>query len=567
VKGEAFRPILIILVLALIAIGIFTLFPRFKESQLAETAGRERAVAQQARDEARAADARALAGHAWRAANRTWHGAETHFVFRRYEDAAAGYGEAKSEFTSARKVAAAQSLLPEEEREPQETPLPPAPVERPLSQVVASVEQGLARGDQRGLRSADAALAELRRRTPGDERISGLQYRITALRSRLALQSSKRADSTGIITNIEKGLARGDADGLAAAERALAELKIADPKNSRLGRLELQAEALAGQLGAASRHRDEAARLIAEIENDLATGTESSLGQARNSLEELRRRDPGNTRIAGLAAELERRALPPAPLIRGTAAGEQRTIEILPGVTMEFVWVPPGSFLMGSPSGERERGEDEEPQHEVRIGRGFWLGRYEMTQATFQAVTGGNRSQVKGERRPVENVSWNEVQGFIERLNAPLRGSPYRLPTEAEWEYACRAGSTTAFNTGHCISTEQANYDGDRPYAGCYSGRDLGATAEVGRYIANAWGLHDMHGNVCEWCADRYDARYYEVSPATDPSGPSGGDPGRVHRGGGWKGDGDGCRSAHRNGNNPDRRGGHIGFRLVRFPQ
>jgi formylglycine-generating enzyme required for sulfatase activity len=566
VKGDAFRPILVIFVLVLIVVGLFALYPRYKESHVTQAALAERDCAMQSRDEARAAETRRLARSAWLEAKQVWYEGETNLVFGRYEEAADDYRSAVEAFASARRVAVAQALLPEEERQPQ-VELPAAPVERPISQVVSAVERGLARGDQRGLRAADAALAELRRREPKHEQIRDLQYRITNLRSRLALTTSKRADLTGIITRIEKGLARDDAEGLATAEAAMAELQATEPGHGRLARFRLQAEALAERLARESKQRELVDQLLARIESGLAAGTESSLARAREDLEALRRRDPGHRRIAGLAAELDLRALPLPPAIRGSGAGEEKSIEILPGVEMKFVWIPPGSFRMGSPATERDRGDDEGPQHEVTIRSGFWLGRCEMTQATYRAVMGQNPSMFKGDWLPVENVSWNDARAFIGKLNAPVRGTPYRLPTEAEWEYACRAGTTTAFNTGNCINSDQANYDGEQPYAGCYNGRDRGAPVNTGSFIGNVWGLYDMHGNVCEWCADRYDARYYEVSPAVDPVGPSGGDPGRVHRGGGWSGDGDSCRSARRNGNNPDKRSGHIGFRLVRSVQ
>jgi len=177
---------------------------------------------------------------------------------------------------------------------------------------------------------------------------------------------------------------------------------------------------------------------------------------------------------------------------------------------MSFVWIPSGKFMMGSPKDEKGR-RDDETQHRVTLTKGFYLGVYEVTQEQWQAVMGNNPSKITGERNlPVDSVSWDDCQEFLEKLSEK-EGQAYRLPTEAEWEYACRAGTTTPYSYGETISTDQANYNDFRQ-----------RTAPVGSFPANDWGLCDMHGNVREWCADRYGD--YLQHDLVDPTGPEDGE-------------------------------------------
>ena len=218
---------------------------------------------------------------------------------------------------------------------------------------------------------------------------------------------------------------------------------------------------------------------------------------------------------------------------------------------MEFAWVPAGIFKMGSPEGEAGRDGDE-VQHEVRISEGFWIGKYEVTQEEWEAVMGANPSAFDecGERCPVESVSWDDVQDFILELNGRESGSGYRyrLPTEAEWEYAARAGTTGARH-------------GELDSIAWYDGNSGGTTHRVGQKRANGWGLHDMLGNVWEWTADWYGD--YPSGTVTDPRGPSTGS-NRVGRGGRWGSIARLVRPALLYRGSRDRRHDLIGFRLVR---
>ncbi|NQT89020.1 SUMF1/EgtB/PvdO family nonheme iron enzyme, partial [bacterium] len=227
----------------------------------------------------------------------------------------------------------------------------------------------------------------------------------------------------------------------------------------------------------------------------------------------------------------------------------ERDIEIAQGVKMRMVLIPAGEFLMGSPEGEEERDGDEK-LHRVRLTRLFWMGKYEVTQAQWEAVMGANPSRYKGAQNPVESVSWDDVQGFLQKVNQRLRGGTVALPTEAQWEYSCRAGTHTRFSAGGLDTSLRgiANYaDKNVAYSWADEKHDDGFahTAPVGRYSPNALGLHDMHGNVWEWCADWYDENYYKASPTENPSGAAKGRT-RVLRGGGWSRTPKDCRSAAR---------------------
>ena len=232
-------------------------------------------------------------------------------------------------------------------------------------------------------------------------------------------------------------------------------------------------------------------------------------------------------------------------------------------IGMKFVWIPPGSFVMGSPKEEKERGGDE-TQHKVTLTKGFYMGVYAMTQEQWKEVMGNNPSNFKGEKKlPVESVSWNDCQEFIKKLRENDKDKKaYRLPTEAEWEYACRAGTTTPFHFGETISTDQANYNGNGTYGNGKKGVYREKTTPVGTFAANTWGLHDMHGNVWQWCQDWYGE--YPQNDLIDPQGPKSGQS-RVLRCGSWGNAPDFCRSALRFRFSPGDRSIGCGFRVCFF--
>jgi formylglycine-generating enzyme required for sulfatase activity len=240
-----------------------------------------------------------------------------------------------------------------------------------------------------------------------------------------------------------------------------------------------------------------------------------------------------------------------------------------------YVEINPGNFLMGSPAKPVKRGafvDDSEgrerPPHRVLITRPFEMGKCEVTQQQWQAVMGANPSSFKGPTLPVTNVSWNDVQEFIKRLQPLDDKHTYRLPTEAEWEYACRAGSAGNFSGEDRTEWKKEERESDE-YAknlktmGWYGANALNRPRPVGQLKPNAWGLYDMHGNVREWCQDWYDSNYYKTSPAENPPGPPGGTT-KVNRGGGWQTPAFMCRSAARLYDLPTERNSLIGFRLVR---
>ena len=229
------------------------------------------------------------------------------------------------------------------------------------------------------------------------------------------------------------------------------------------------------------------------------------------------------------------------------------------GVAMDLVLIPAGEFLMGSPDGEEGHYGDEEQQHRVRITKPFHMGATEVTQQQYEAVMGTNPSDAKDARNPVAEVSWDDAVAFCRELSGRT-GRELRLPTEAQWEYACRAGTTTPFSFGETISTDQANYDGDQTYGAGRKGTRRAATTPVGSFPANGWGLCDMHGNVREWCRDWYGD--YPLGTSDDPTGPADGDD-RVLRGGSWPEPPMYCRSAFRFWGDQTG-GGHVnGFRVV----
>jgi len=279
-----------------------------------------------------------------------------------------------------------------------------------------------------------------------------------------------------------------------------------------------------------------------------------------------------------------------------TSENQLSKTEYINSVGMEFVYIPAGTFIMGSPVTE-ELGLNDETQHRVTLTKGFYMQKTEVTVGQWrdfvsttkyrtEAETNGgafvltkkkykkkpgkywdNPDFSQTEQHPVTCLSWNDAQVFVKWLNQ-MEDNVYRLPTEAEWEYACRAGTETPFSFGKCLSTDRANFDCNYPLPGCETqGSYLKKTAPVARFAPNNWGLHDMHGNVWEWCQDWWGL--YPPGPVVDPKGPSSGTrwrPTRISRGGSWLFGARRCRSAYRYKYPPGDSDDNLGFRLVMNP-
>lgn len=235
---------------------------------------------------------------------------------------------------------------------------------------------------------------------------------------------------------------------------------------------------------------------------------------------------------------------PPANPLDTGSVGKQHEVTLSGGVKVSLCFCPAGSFAMGSPSNEEGHSDDEE-QVKVTLTQPFWLARMEFTQAQWRAVMGTDPSFFKGDELPVEQVSWEDAQACIAKLNekARLKGWKWALPTEAQWEYACRAGTTTPFHFGSVLDGQEANCNGTNPYGTTMKGPYLKTTVKVGSYAANPWGLCDMHGNVWEWCADAWDGAS-RLPGGSDPISTTG--LYRVYRGGSWSWSAKSCRAAIR---------------------
>jgi formylglycine-generating enzyme required for sulfatase activity len=293
--------------------------------------------------------------------------------------------------------------------------------------------------------------------------------------------------------------------------------------------------------------------------------------------------------------------LPPATLVRWRGR-TQAFVERQAGLVLTLLRIPAGEFVMGSPVAEPEHSNSEGPQHRVRLGE-FLIGQTPITQAQWREVARwqppegerwgrelkqnpsrfqnrdgqGEARLLKGETstddRPVEQVSWEEAMEFCNRLTQRT-GRRYSLPSEAQWEYACRAGTSTPFHFGETMTPELANYDGNYSYANGPKGEFRRQTTPVGMFAANAWGLQDMHGNVLEWCLDHWHETYegapVDGSAWLDDEGPTAAEDSekdRLLRGGSWLYDPGYCRSAHRSLGRPDIASNGVGFRVVCLPQ
>jgi formylglycine-generating enzyme required for sulfatase activity len=290
---------------------------------------------------------------------------------------------------------------------------------------------------------------------------------------------------------------------------------------------------------------------------------------------------PTFTRAAGPATRPATPATRPAnlPTKATTQPAKTLTLDLGNKVTLKLALVPAGKFMMGSSESEQKdavkfaaaagANEDyaknwfrvESPQHEVTISKPFYMGIYDVTQEHYEQVMGRNPANFKGPQNPVEMVSWDDAVEFCKKVSAST-GRTVRLPTEAEWEYGCRAGTKSPFGTGETISTAQANFDGNYTYGNGAKGEYRQKTTAAGSFKANAFGLYDMHGNVWQWCADWYEENYYGNSPKVDPAGPADGRV-RALRGGCWNSRPWHCRAALRSGGSPGSKDAYGGFRVA----
>lgn len=270
----------------------------------------------------------------------------------------------------------------------------------------------------------------------------------------------------------------------------------------------------------------------------ISTGSESS----RN----MNKVDKSNTAVS-ISENKE-------PLVNSKVSDIPKTFTS-PSAGMEFVLIPAGKFMMGSSSGEKDRYDNEGPVHEVTINNPFYMGKYPVTQKQWEKVMGNNPSSFKGEDRPVESVSWENVQEFVKKLNEKEGANKYHLPSEAEWEYACRAGTQTRY----CFGDDESKLN---EYA-WYSGNSGSETHPVGQKKPNSWELYDMQGNVWEWVQDKWHDNY-EGAPSDGSVWEDGSGSDRVFRGGSWINDSGICRSALRSRRNPGTRYDFLGFRLLR---
>ena len=225
-------------------------------------------------------------------------------------------------------------------------------------------------------------------------------------------------------------------------------------------------------------------------------------------------------------------------------------------IGMELVLIPSGSFKMGGDKKLEQAEDHETPRHLIKISNAFFMGKYEVTQTQWSQIMKNNPSEFRDDTKPVERVSWNDVQSFIQKLNTLEKTNKYRLPTEAEWEYAVRAGSENAYGFS-------SNANRLSQYA-WHRNNSADETHPVGQLKPNAWGLFDMQGNVHEWCQDWFDRNYYSQSPSNAPLGPSSG-LAKVLRGGDWGSEDWYCRCASRSLSSPDRRSNRVGFRLIKM--
>jgi formylglycine-generating enzyme required for sulfatase activity len=241
----------------------------------------------------------------------------------------------------------------------------------------------------------------------------------------------------------------------------------------------------------------------------------------------------------------------------------EKTIMLSNDANMVFVFIPAGEFEMGSPKTEKKRDGDEGPVHQAKITKSFYMSKYEVTQIQYRAIMGiGKKCYFNGFDLPVDSASMRQSTHFCNALSEKVK-IRFRLPTEAEWEYACRAGTTTPFNTGETLNSSQANYDASKTYGDVSKATPIMKTAKVGSYPPNQFGLYDMHGNVWEWCSDKYIKNLYNMNSEDADQLIARQSYCKVIRGGGWDSSPNECRSANRDWREYVQHKKNVGFRVV----
>ena len=329
----------------------------------------------------------------------------------------------------------------------------------------------------------------------------------------------------------------------------------------------LQLEAIEAELKQAERTLTDKHPRIAFLQSNLKKLAKALAVDVKRKLAELQAADAkladtykaAHPRRAALLQQIAEFRKAQSGVLFRACPPKELTLNLGGGVTLWCVLIPAGKFMMGSPAGEKDRYGDEGPRRHVTISKPFYMGVYEVTQEQYEQVTNSNPAWSKGAKRPVDVVSWDDAVAFCRKVSQRTGGT-VRLPTEAEWEYACRAGTKGPFHSGNTISSATANYDATYVYGTTTRGTFRRRTLDVGSFAANAFGLHDMHGNVWEWCFDWYGS--YPSEPTTDYAGPSTGKE-RVLRGGSWRDVPRKCRSAYRWKQGPAKAPPAVGFRVV----
>ena len=381
----------------------------------------------------------------------------------------------------------------------------------------------------------------------GASRSRRVAQELTALRDQLNTAVTERQEATQRLTQVEEQVDTA-VQGVEDARSALDTLRQ---------RVDDRVEALQSQLEPAVAGQQSEARRLGQLEEQVFSAVTRQQAAAQRVTELAQQVESVTRELQGVRAELDAARQEMAALAAASPAVEaapEPTATWTNDLQMTFVLIPAGSFDMGSEKGD----DDERPVRPTRIDEPFYMGQFEVTQAQWFSVMESDPSQfTDDDNRPVENVSWNDAQAFIDKLNATDPSATYRLPTEAEWEYVARAGGATAYAFGD----DPAELDA----YGWYADNAGNTTHPVGEKQPNAWDVHAMHGGVWEWVRDRY-GPYHSGDASESPDPPPGNR--RVIRGGSWLSPAEDCRAASRSHAHPAFRGSHVGFRLVRtIPQ